>query len=195
MSKRRTDSNWQALWDARTAALEQLYGKMEPKIGHAPVPFEFGPEAGAADTVYFRGRQPGVLAVTSELVGYEEQIANDLGNYELAICHRTDESWGPNVISRLAHYTLETPLNPGETMSIGSAVPDGSSIEAFLFQDFGRFKFNGRQAGVLLCIGITAGELAVCQARDTERVEKALRDEGVFPYTDLTRKSVVSPKK
>jgi hypothetical protein len=71
-----------------------------------------------------------------ELIGHDEQVQNDLGNYELMICHRDDEPWGANVISRLAYYTLEAKLNPGETMDIGSALPDDSTLAAFLFLNY-----------------------------------------------------------
>jgi len=96
------------------------------------------------------------------------------------------------VISRLANYTLETPLNPGETMDIASAVPDGANIVAFLFQEYGRFKVKGRTAGVLLCIGITSDELELCRKGQGEMVERALRDHAVYPFTDLYRGSVLT---
>ena len=54
---------------------------------------------GAADVVYFREFLPEcVLAVTSELVGRDDQISNALGNYELAICQRSDDPWGPDLM-------------------------------------------------------------------------------------------------
>lgn len=104
---------------------------------------------------------------------------------------RAVDDWGANIICQLAHYTLEAVLNPGETMDIGPAVPEGSSIAAFLFCDYGRFKVRDRNAGLLLCIGITADELSECRAGNLERVEAALKDAGVFPYTDLFRNSVL----
>ena len=155
------------------------------------MPFEFGADAGgAADIIYFKQKIPGVIATTCELIGNDEQVPNTLGNYELAVCHRNDEKWGPSVICRLAHYTLEAQLEPGHTMDIASAVPEGSSIAGFLFQEFGRFEVRGRKAGLLLCLGITADELAACRAGGRAEIEKRLRDEDIYPYTDLWRSSV-----
>jgi hypothetical protein len=189
-----SDSAWQPWWDARLAAIESLLGKSEGAVRHAPVPFEMGPEVGgAADVIYFRHHVPGLVAVTSELIGRDDQVPNDLGNYELVICHRTDEPWGPQLISQLAHYTLEAALNPGDTMDIGPAAPEGSTIAALLFLEYGRLNVRGRDAGLLLCIGITADELEACRNGDRERVEVGLTELGEFPYTDLFRPSVFLP--
>lgn len=185
------DGEWEALWDERLALLESQFGTAEDLVGHARVPLEFGVEAGgAADLLYFKKWVPGRLSVTADLIGAEGQIANDQGVYELAICHRNDETWGPNIISRLANYTFEIPLHPGESMDIDSVVPEGSTVVAFLFCDVARFEFRCKPAGVLLCLGITAEELSACRAGRTEQVLGALRAAGVFPYTDLRRRSV-----
>ena len=186
------DDEWTLWWDARLAAMESVLGKSADTVGHGVIPFELGADlGGAADIVYFRHHLDGVVAATSELIGCDDQIPNDQGNYELMICSREEDDWGPNIICQLAHYTLESALNPGETMDIGPATPDGSTIAAFLFCDYGRFKVRDREAGLLLCLGITAGELSQCRAGNRPRVETALKDAGVFPYTDLFRESVL----
>lgn len=186
------NATWEALWTERLSALERLYGKSAEVVGHAVVPFDFGPDdGGAADIVYFDQWTLGRLSITAELLGRDDQVPSELGAYELAVCHRDDESWGPAIISKLAHYTLEVPLNPGETMDIGSVTPEGSTTAALLFQELGRFEFRGQQAGVLLCIGITEEELSLCQDGKAEIVVEALKKAGVYPYTDLYRKPVV----
>jgi hypothetical protein len=191
MNESDAGDKWTASWNARTEAMQQVLGTMDDLVGHATIPFEVGAElGGAADIVYFKMKIPGVIAVTSELIGRDDQIQNGLGNYELAICHRDEETWGPEIISRLAHYTLEAPLEPDETMDIGGAAPEGSTITAFLFQEFARFTVLGRKAGLLLCIGLTADELKACHEGRTTKVISALKERGVFPYTDLTRTSV-----
>lgn len=193
MSEQDDDLAWEQLWDDRLGALEALFGPADDAVGHAPVPLAFGAEAGgAADVVYFSRWREGRLSVTAGLVGPGDQAPNEQGAYELAVCHRDGERWGPGLISRLAAYTLEAVLNPGETMEIGSAVPDGATVVGFLFDDMARFEFRGRAAGVLLCLGITADELARCRAGGTADVLHALRQRGVYPYTDLNRASVVA---
>src|SRR5215510_1479956 len=188
------DNEWQEWWDARVAAFEKVLGKAERIVGHAAIPFEFGPDiGGAADIIYFKRHIPGVVSVTSELIGRDDQIQNQFGNYELMICHRDDEQWGPNLISRLAHYTLQAELNPGETMDIGSIKPEEATISALLFFDYARFKVKGREAGLLLCVGITADELNACLNGRRAEVEESLKKAGIYPFTDLYRRSVLPP--
>ena len=155
-------------------------------------PSRFGDAAGGrADVVHFRQRLAGVVHVTRQLIGEDAQIRNSLGNYELAICDRTDDEWSVRLIASLAGYTLEEQIEPGHTMDLGAAAPNGSTISALLFADFGRFLVRGRRAGLLLCIGVTAGELAACRNGGRRRVETALRAAGVYPFTELRRPSAI----
>ncbi len=186
------DDEWTLWWDARVAAMESVLGASDDVVGHATIPFDIGADlGGGADIIYFRNHIDGVGYATSELIGRDDQTPNKLGNYELLIFHRDENQWGPEIISQLSFYTCDAELNPGETMDIGPATPDGSSIAAFLFCDYGRFKVRDRDAGLLLCLGITADELNECRSGNRSRVESALKDAGVFPFTDLFRESVL----
>jgi hypothetical protein len=186
------EDEWTLWWDARLVALESVLGKSHHIVGHGTIPFHLGADlGGTADIVYFQNHVNGIVSVTAELIGNPDQVANSMGNYELAICCRDDDDWGPNIIGQLAHYTLQTPLEPGQTMDIGPATPEGSTISAFLFCDYGRFIVREQNAGLILCVGITASELAACRNGQLERVEFLLKSNGVFPFTDLQRESVV----
>lgn len=195
MGNAETSGDWEAWWDARTAAFEAVLGKSDELVGHSIVPFEFGVEAGgAADVLYFRNHLAGVVTVTAQLIGDDDQIPNDQGNYELMICERNDDDhWGASFISRLAQYTLEARLNPGETMDVGPALPEDSTLSAMLFLDYARVDVLGRDCGLLLCLGITADELAACRRGRTAEVEAALKAAAVYPFTDHNRRSVVGP--
>lgn len=184
--------DWTLWWDARLAALESILGKSHDTVGHGTIPFHLGADlGGTADIVYFHNHVDGIVSATAELIGNADQIPNSMGNYELVICSREHDDWGENIIGQLAHYTLETALEPGQTMDIGTAVPDGSTISAFLFCDYGRFTVREQNAGLILCIGITANELKECQTGGGEYVERLLKSNGVFPFTDLHRRSVI----
>lgn len=183
--------NWKETWNAREAALTSVLGETDPMVLHAMMPFQLG---GQADVVCFRKHLPGRVAATCELLGEEGQIQNDLGTYELMIAHRDDDDWGPNVISRLARYTCDARLEPGHTMEIGDAVPKGSTIAGFLFCEYARFTYRGQDAGLLLCLGITADELDQCKAGQRGEVLAALKAANIYPYTDLSRGSVLVQK-
>jgi hypothetical protein len=156
------------------------------------VPFEFGYDAGGlADVVQFRNHINGTIYATCDLMGRGDQIANGLGTYELAICHRSSEDWGAGIVAPLAYYTLDAQLEVGHTMDLGPSAAKGSRITALMFEDFARFEFMGQPAGVLVGIGITSDELSACHAGQRDRVVKALKSKGVYPFTDLDRRSVL----
>jgi len=170
------------------AALKSVLGDPDGLVLHAVIPWQLG---GQADVLCFRKHLPGRVAVTCELLGEEGQIESDLGTYELMIAHRDDDDWGPNVIARLARYTCDARLDPGDTMEIGPAAPKGSTIAGFLFCEYARFTFRGQDAGLLLCLGITADELDRCRNGGRDEVLTALKAAGVYPYTDLSRPTVL----
>ena len=185
----KSHDDFEVWWDARLAAMESVLGPSEDMVAHSPIPLFMG---GAADVVFFKQHVDGVVSVTCELIGAEDQPPNEQGAYDLAICTSEDDSeWAANLIAQLAAYTLETPLNPGDTMDIAPALPDGSTIAAFLYCDFGRLKVCEQDAGLLLCLGITADELAACQENGSEQVLEALKLAGVYPFTMLSRDSVI----
>ena len=180
---------WERTWNARKAALEKLFGPSTDDVLHAAIPLYLG---GQADVLVFREHIVGAtLYVTADLTGEESgQAGNGVWDqYELAICVRRSSDWPPATISRLATYCLDTPIRPGETMDIASAVPQPSAIQAFLFSDYGHFALNGKRCGVLLCLGITAEELQRCFEHGTTVVLEQLRGDGVYPFTDLDRES------
>jgi hypothetical protein len=185
--------DWSGLWDARKHALQELLGPTTDRVFHAVTPLELG---GQADVVEFPDFVSGATYVTCDLTGPQSsQLPSSLGQYELMICTRSGERWAPNLISRLAPYTFEAVLEPSETMDIGSALPKGSSIAALLFTEpplaRNEFQVLGHRCGLLLCLGITAAELqASLEGRGASLLE-ALKREGVFPFTDLQRASVL----
>ena len=183
-----SSGDWQKTWDAREVALKSVLGETDSKVFHAVVPFHLG---GNADVLCFREHIPGRVLATCELLGEECQIQNELGTYELAIAQLDENDWAPNVISRLARYTCDALLEPGHTMDISSAVPKASTVAAFLFCEYARFDFHGRDAGLLLCLGITSDELRLYHAGDRKKVVAALKSARVYPYTDLYRDSVL----
>jgi suppressor of fused protein SUFU len=84
----------------------------------------------------------------------------------------------------------------GETMDIEDFFGD-STLRAMLFTHPGEqpvhFEFLGQRYALLLCIGITAEELAFARSRSTAELLTLLKQHGVFPYTIPGRPSVWLP--
>jgi hypothetical protein len=178
------EDDWEEVWNARVDALASVLGCAHENVFHAPFPFMLG---GQADVVAFLRHLDGAVYVTSELTGKPDACYAD---YELMICHRSQDKWGPNVLSRLAPYTQEAHIGAGETMDIDAATPAGSKIKAFLFDTYATFTLFGRACELRLCIGITEPELHFTFEHGAEPLLELLKRHGVYPFTDLERDSV-----
>ncbi len=185
------DDEWQKIWDARSAALARVLGKPGEMVFHAPVPFQLG---GFADVLPFPDYVPGATYVTAELTGEDVgQRPSSLGHYELMICVRRDLPKAADLVSKLARYTCDAEVEAGQTMDVGAYFGD-STIRALVFthprEEPVWFEFLGVRYGLLLCVGITAKELAFGRSQGTERLLALLREHGVYPYTTPDRPSV-----
>src|SRR5260221_13681155 len=109
------------------------------------------------------------------------------------IWHRSDDNWGPNLISRLARYTQQAVIRAGETMDIGSATPAGSTIEAFVFDTYAILELFDQQVDLRLCLGITKDELGFQREYGSDRLLELLKSQGVYPFTHLVRQSIQLP--
>ena len=178
------EDDWEEVWNARADALAHVFGPGHDEVLHAPHPFALG---GQADVVAFYGHLDGVVYVTVELTGKPDACYAD---YEMMICHRSQQDWGPNVISRLAPYTQQAYIGAGESMDIDSATPTESRIKAFLFDTYTTFKLFGQENALRLCIGITKPELQFKLQHGAEKLLDLLKRHGVYPFTDLERDSV-----
>lgn len=185
-------SEWQQLWSARERALTMLLGEPHDRVYHSLVPLDLG---GSADVMAFPSFVRGWAFVTADLVGCGGQPENSLGAYELMICTRELDDWAPSLISRLAPYTLEATIEPGETMDMDGALPEGTTLAALVFTEpdveRNRFVVQGRRAGLLLCVGITRDELEFTRQNGLGPLESLLREKQVYPFTDLRRDSVL----
>ena len=180
-------------WNPRVKALEKILGPQGDMDLHAPIFFDVGAELGGAPDVhtFTRHKKGAVAYVTAELIGRDNQVPNEMGNYEIMIClpKDIDPELAGGILTPMAYYTLEQPLNPGETSDLGEVV-EGSKVTALLFSDYGQFKVLGRSCGLLLCIGITMREFKY-NAKQPGALERKLREAGVYPVTDFGRESVV----
>ena len=181
------DDDWQEVSDKRAEALARVLGPSHDNEYHAAHPFALG---GQADVLAFFHHLDGVVYATAELTGKPDSRYAD---YELMICHRSANDWGPSVISRLAPYTQQAYIGPGETMDIDSATAADSAIKAFLFDTYATFTLFGEEFELRLCIGITKAELQFKMQHGSEKLLELLKSHSVYPFTDLKRRSVPLP--
>ena len=178
------NSEWEEVWDARIESLSKIFGAMDGAL-HSPHPFQLG---GNADILRFPNHLDGTVYVTADLTGKPDEVYAD---YELMICVPEDSEWAASVISRLAPYTQEAYLHSGDTMDIDSAVPAGSMINALIFHTYSSFNMFGETYDVRLCLGITKDELSYKKSTDSDTLIKRLKEAGIYPMTDLSRKSIL----
>jgi hypothetical protein len=172
------------VWNERELALAGCFGCSHSELFHSPHPFVLG---GNADVLSFEMEGGGVAYVTAELTGRPEACYAD---YELMTCSKSADTWGPNIISQLAPYTQQRHIGHAESMNIDSGVPDDATVRAFLFVDYARIELFGHENTLRLCIGITEPELNYKFAHNGEALLKLLKENGVYPFTDLYRSSV-----
>jgi hypothetical protein len=187
------DGGWQKVWEARIAALTTILGRPTDTVYHAATPMYLG---GFADVLSFPDYVPGMTYVTADLTGEDVgQLPTSLGHYELMVCVREDLPRAADMISRLARYTCDAKLEVGATMDLTDFFTD-SVVKALLFahptDEPVQFEFLGQRYGLLLCIGITAEELAFGHANGSDALLPLLKQHKIFPYTVLERESVTS---
>jgi hypothetical protein len=170
--------------------LEQILGTRDEMMLHAGVPFQYGAETGGAADVYlFPNHLEGIVYITGDLYG-QQQPESDAGNYELMVCHKTTETWGPSLISKLAYYTLEASIYSGDTMDIGPFAQSENTIQGIIFDTYATFTIGPKKYGLLLILGITADELDWAMDNGGKQLIEKLKERDIYPITDLNRKSI-----
>jgi len=170
--------------------IEQILGKPESIVIHAHVPFHLGYNAGGrADVFLYKNHLDGIVYITGDLIG-QKQKSSDAGNYEFMVAHKTDNEWGSNLISNLSYYTLDASINSGETMDIGAYASPENTVKAIVFDKYSTFRIGFKKYGLMLIIGITEDELEWAKRNSGSKLIEKLKEEDIYPITDLKRKSI-----
>ena len=188
----RLDEDRVKLRAARLVALQGVLGQSDGSLYRPTRPMR---RLGCADVLRFREYVDGLSYATNELIGDPRQLANRWGHYELMICTHDETSWAPQLISRLAPYTHENTLEPGDTMDLSAVGRADAKFKALLFcrpdPPAASFSVLGTPAGLLLTIAITDDEFTACKSFGSGVVLRKLRDAGVYPFSDVKRSSVL----
>jgi hypothetical protein len=170
--------------------IEQILGKSENIVLHSPVPFQFGYDLGGrADVYLYKNHIDGIVYVTGDLIG-QKQRCSDAGNFEFMVAHKADNKWGPNLISNLSYYTLDSSINSGETMDIGTYALPENTVKAIIFDKYATFRIGFKKYGLMLVIGITEDELEWKKRNGGINLIDKLKEKNIYPITDLKRRSI-----
>ena len=181
-----SEDDWEEIWDTRIAALSSALNAQMVNGYHAPHPFALG---GQADVLVFN-LLGGSAFVTADVTGKPSMVYAD---YELMVCHRDHTTtWGADVVSRLAPYTQRAYIFAGDTMDIDDPTSADSAIKALIFDTYTTFHMFGETFDVRLGIGITKDELSFKLEHGSDALLSKLRQAAIYPFTDLTRTSVLT---
>jgi hypothetical protein len=178
--------DWEKNWNARQKGLEAVLGKSGDQVLHAAIPLALG---GSADVLVFPKFPGGIAFVTAELtLSNVGQKPNSLGNYELMICARHEETELASVISKLAAQTLERKFELGDVLDLTKQ--KDSAVEAILFcegQPKSHFKAAGQECGLLLCLAISKEEARIAKSDGWKKVVDSRKRAGTFPFSEPKR--------
>ncbi len=193
-------------YELKLKGLENMLGPMHSLVGHAVIPFAVG---GAVDMYYFPNHLKGTGFATMELLDPDGNgpLENRIGTYELVAFTKYDydtneetqtpfsliERTACGFLTAIARFSSQAVLNPKETIE----VPRGEGQENLclvfdLYEPEGtKFKIGERNHHLLLCMQVFKNEMDYARENGSDKLFELLKDQGVYPYSDLDRASVL----
>ncbi len=187
------DEETEDYFTSRQVALEEIFGPMDDTVKHALIPFDFGQEMGGGPHLYlYSNHISGTICTTAGMIG-TPQKQSDAGNFELMMAFPPgcETKFGENLIFQMAYYPQEASLNSGQTMGLPPQMTEGTNIDSIIFDCYRRFKVGNIEAGLMLVVGISKAELEFKMEHSGSALIQLLKDNGVYPYTDLNRQSLI----
>lgn len=179
------------IFQLRSDALEEVLGPMDEEVRHATIPFQMGYDIGGSPHIYyFSNHLPGVISVTAGMIG-TEQRPSDAGNFEFMMAFREKNEFGERLMCPLSYYPQEASINSGETMGLPPQMTEGTNLAGIIFDCYRTFKVGSIDAGLMVIIGITQAELDFKLTQTGRALIEKLKENDVYPYTELDRQSVV----
>jgi hypothetical protein len=201
-----SDEAYEQDYRLKTEALENVLGKMADVVGHAIVPFSVG---GAVDMYYFPNHIEGTGFATMELLEPDGSgpLPNRDGTYELLAFtkypYQNIENEGTpfntiereicGIFTQMGFYSRQAVLNVNDTCEIPGK--EGEENTCLLFVDYKpegkEFHIGERKHHLLLCIRVYKCELEYAQELGTEALIELMKEEGIYPYSDLDREPII----
>ncbi|NOY90088.1 MAG: suppressor of fused domain protein [Deltaproteobacteria bacterium] len=204
-----TDETESIGWDAITAAMENVYGKVEPKHWATPIPWMLGgpdPLHGVSAYESERGAPHWhyVGFGLTELWGKETDDPQYSGfGFELTMrVIRSDEeeppTWPVSLMQNLARYVYQSGniFVPGQHMDSNGPICLGADtlLTGLAFAadaELPRLDTPHGEVEFVQIVGVTADELGCAQTWNTDSLLELLRKTNPLLLTDLDRKSLL----
>jgi hypothetical protein len=135
------------------------------------------------------GRESGrrfVIYFSCELAVRPGQQPSDFGRYEL-LTSCDDERWVRSVLSEIGRMSLEVAFGHGHTLDIGSWVDPAAPIQGVVFEKLCTAEIDGKNYGILRCIGISRREMRYAQRWGSAKLFARLKKAGLYPHTAIHR--------
>jgi hypothetical protein len=193
-------------WHERKSVLmEGLLGQEHDMVMHAIIPYYLG---GGLDLYYYPHGIPGTAVATKELSELADRgSTNDVyGVYELVMFTRLpldldaakDDStpFGQihstinAVLNAIAPYSAQATLNPTQTCEFPPDMPVLGG-RCLIFDGYPSFSEDEpAEFGLLALIEVFRSEMEYAREHGGAKLLQKLKDQGVYPYSDLNRKPV-----
>ncbi len=198
----RLEEEW---YDVKSKRMENILGREHDMVMHALIPYEVG---GALDLYYYPSGIPGTAIATKELAfAYSKSSQNDkFEKYELAMFTReeldldkaneTDCGFGiahqniSAILNSIARYSEAAKLNPNETCEFPSEM-ENIGGKCLIFSAYNTRKSDREEFGVMAVVEIFRSEMEFARENGGGRLIQLLKDNGCYPYSDLTREPVI----
>ena len=179
---------------------------MHGLVGHAVIPYAVG---GTLDMYYFKNHLNGTRFATMELLDPDGNgpRKNKFGTYELvaftkhAYSEDKNEKTPFHLIERKAcgfltsigMYSSQAILNPKDTIEVPNGENDENTCLILdLYEPQGKkFSIGSKEHHLLLCMQIFRNEMIYAREHGSEELFKILKENGIYPYSDLDRKPAV----
>jgi hypothetical protein len=178
------------LLEEQLSEYHALFGPSDGMVLHALIPLFLG---GQADVLTFPSFPGGIAYVTEDLVEFSDDHSESHRAQQIALCVREPSTILANALSSLGKYFYENLVNEGDTIGLGDDQPHDVSIRALIVWTYAHMTLRGRQIPIRMLTGITQDELDYRWTHGPHALIDKLRQARVYPFTDLHRRSVLTP--
>ena len=191
-------------YEAKSAWMETILGQEYEMVMHAIIPYEVG---GPVDVYMYPNHVDGTVLATKEMVshGGQECLPFDGQFYEVAMAVKSkidaaeDSEFSRSMVrcrkimTMASRYSGSATLKSGDTVEVPMGDGEDNACALFWEVDKGkRTHICGRPMTVQYIIEVLRDEMEYAQRHGSENLITLLKQQGIFPSSDLNRKSCLA---